>query len=236
MGRPGGLPMLQSWASSSSHGPIRAEQPQPLEIFRDYIEEEKQKGVLATKSKFYMPINCLPSFPPSFCPLFSKELAIATKWNDVLLLFLPVHHFQSHRTNWKPRPSLCPFGRNFSYVLTLEVLTLQLSCLPTGPWSTCLMGVEYSCGTAANQIVRQSLDWDSDLLMSDLLQPSLDGSDLDLPTPTSHLKILDVGKGPPQSWQAPKNSVKACWALGGWDNLGADHLGHLCGSCLRHTV
>lgn len=63
--------------------------------------------------------------------------------------------------------------------------------------------------------------------MANLLQPSLGGNNLDLPSTTkSQQKLLEVGK----MWQvpsglAPGNSVKASWALGGWDNWESEPFG-----------
>lgn len=119
----------------------------------------------------------------------------------------------------------------------LPVPPRNSSHLPTGQWPTCCFGGGVdSGGISANQITRQSLDRDSDLLMPDLLQLSLDGNNLDLLTPTSQQKISDVGKGPPLLWQAPANSVKASGAMVGGTIWGLSHLGHLRGSCPRHTL
>lgn len=183
----------------------------------------REEGVLTRKNKLEMPMN----FLPSFFPLFHKELAAAVKRNDVLLSCLAADDFQSHRTNWKPRPSLCSLGGYFSYVLLYHRSSMPTAKSPANRPVTYLLpaGVECFRGISAHRIMRQSLDRDSNLLLPGLLEPSWDGNNLDVPTPTSQQKILDVGTGPPLSWPAPENSANASWALGGLDHLGAEPFG-----------
>lgn len=82
-----------------------------LRCWEIMFSNREGERVLTVKSKFETD-NLLPSLLPSF--LFSiKCLAIAVRWNDVLILFLVLHDFQPHSTNGKYKlqydPLICAF-------------------------------------------------------------------------------------------------------------------------------